>query len=129
MLFLFALLTGLFVQKFTIPRLGLSVHLLGLMQSLFLMIAGLLWTKLTLAPVAARIAFCLVIYGCLAALAANLLAAILGAGNSLLPIAAGSARGSSAQEMIISVGLRTAAAALIVSVILIIWGLRKSEEE
>jgi hydroxylaminobenzene mutase len=128
-LLLFALLTGLFVQKFTVPRLGLSIHLLGLMQGLFLMIMGLVWPKLTLRIVLSRMAFCLIIYGCFAALAANLLAGIWGAGNSLLPLAAGSARGSSGQEMTISLALRTSAVALIISVIVIIWGLRTFADE
>ena len=123
-LFLFALLVGLFVQKFTVPRLGLSVHLLGLMQGLFLMVAGLLWPKLVLTRVLSGIAYCLIIFGCLAALTANMLAASWGAGNSLLPIAAGTARGSALQEMLIVVGLRAGAVALIVSVTLIVWGLR-----
>ena len=123
-LFLFALLVGFVVQRFAVPRLGLSVHLLGLMQGLFLMVAGLLWPKLTLSRLSSSIAHCSAIYGCLTALAANLLAATWGAGNSLLPLAAGSARGSVTQETIISIGLRTAAVALIISVILIVWGLR-----
>lgn len=125
-LFFLALLTGLVVQKFTVPRLGLSAHLLGLMQGLFLMVAGLLWPKLTLTRALSKIAVCLIIYGCFAAWTANVLAGIWGAGNSLLPIAAGSARGSVVQEAIISITLRSSAAALIVSVVLIIWGLRTS---
>ena len=125
-LFLVALFTGLFVQKFAVPRLGLSTHLLGLMQGLFLMVAGLLWPRLAFSRVLSGIAQCLAIYGCLAAWVANLLAAIWGAGNSMLPIAAGSARGTVLQEMVITISLRTAAVALIASVILIIWGLRTS---
>jgi hydroxylaminobenzene mutase len=127
--FLFGLLIGLLVQKFTVPRLGLSVHLLALMQGLFLMVTGLLWPKLKLTTVLSRVAFCFIIYGCFAALIANLLAGVWGAGNSLLPIAAGSARGSSAQEMTIFIGLRSGAATLIISVILIMWGLRTADRE
>src|SRR5436309_1795453 len=105
-LFLLALLTGLIVQKFAVPRLGLSAHLLGLMQGLFLMVTGLIWPKLIFTGKVSRIALCLVVYGCFAAWAANLLAGYWGAGNSLLPIAAGTARGSTVQETIIVVGLR-----------------------
>jgi len=48
LLFLFALLVGLVVPKFSVPRLGLSAHLLGIMQGLFLMVMGVLWPKLKL---------------------------------------------------------------------------------
>ena len=48
LLFLFALLTGLVVPRFAVPRLGLSVHLLGLMQGLFLIALGLMWPRLRL---------------------------------------------------------------------------------
>jgi hydroxylaminobenzene mutase len=99
------------------------------MQGLFLMIAGLMWPKLTFGRTTSRIAFCLLVYGCFAALAANALAGLWGAGNTLLPLAAGAAHGSTVQEMVIMVGLRTAAVALILSVILIIWGLRSSDEK
>ncbi len=129
LLFLCALLTGLAVQKFAVPRLGLSAHLLGLMQGLLLMVAGLFWPKLKLTRTLSKVAWGLIIYGCLAAWLANVLAAVWGAGNSLLPIAAGPARGSSLQEMVITLGLRTAAVALIISVLLIIWGLRTSGPE
>jgi len=124
LLFLFALLVGLVVPKFAVPRLGLSAHLLGIMQGLFLMIAGLLWPKLKLASTLSRVGFWLAVYGCFAAWTANVLAGVWGAGNSMLPIAAGQARGSAIQEGIIAIGLRTAAASLIALAILILWGLR-----
>ena len=64
------------------------------------------------------------VYGCFAAWTANLLAAIWGAGNSLLPIAAGFAHGSVIQEGIIAMALRSAAVSLIALSLLILWGLR-----
>jgi len=42
----------------------------------------------------------------------------------MLPLAAGQARGSAFQEVLIATGLRTAAVALIAVAILILWGLR-----
>ena len=126
LLFLFALIVGLAVPAFAVPRLGLSAHLLGIMQGMFLMITGLLWAKLRLTRSMSRLGFYLVIYGCFAAWTANVLAGVWGAGNSMLPIAAGQARGSVLQEGIIAVGLRTAAVSLIAAVTLIAWGLRTS---
>jgi len=99
-LFLLALLVGLAVPKFAVPRLGLSTHLLGIMQGLFLMIAGLLWPTLRFSSLMSRIGIFLAVYGCFAAWTANLTAAIIGAGNSLLPIAAGQAQGTAGRRRI-----------------------------
>lgn len=126
LLFLVALLVGVAVPMFAVPRLGLSTHLLGLMQGLFLMVVGLLWPRLLFTRATARIAFVLAIYGCLAVWTANLAAAIWGAGTSMLPIAAGSAQGSVFQEGVITIALRSGGLALIAAAVLIFWGLRRN---
>ena len=129
MLFLFALLVGLAVPRFAVPRLGLSTHLLGLMQGTFLLVAGSLWPKLTLTRAVSRAGTYLATYGCIAAWIANLLGALWGAGNSMVPIAAGQARGSVVQERIIAAGLVTAAVSLIAMAMIMLWGLRGSKLE
>jgi hydroxylaminobenzene mutase len=129
LLFLLALLVGIAVPRFAAPRLGLSTHLLGIMQGTFLMVLGVLWPRLLLTRVMSRIAFVLVVYGCSAAWMANLSAAIWGAGNTILPIAAGAAHGSALQEGLITIALRSAAVSLIVASILILWGLRGAAAE
>lgn len=129
LLFLVALFVGLVIPKFAVPRLGLSVHLLGIMQGTFLVVLGLLWPKLKLTQVASRVGFWLVVYGFLAAWTANVLAAVWGAGNAMLPLAAGPAHGNALQEGIIAMGLRTAAVSQIAALLLIVWGLRASGEE
>ena len=126
LLFLFALLVGLAVPRFAAPRLGLSTHLLGLMQGTFLLVAGSLWSKLELTRTLSRAGSYLAVYGCLAAWTANLLGALWGAGNSMLPIAAGQARGNVVQERIIAAGLVTAAVSLIAMAMIMLWGLRGS---
>jgi hydroxylaminobenzene mutase len=123
-LFLAALFIGVALPRFAVPRLALSAHLLGLMQGLFLMVIGLLWDRLRLSPTVLRTTFWLAVYGSLAPLTANLLAAGWGAGNTLLPIAAGPAHGSVLQERAIVLLLRTGGAALIAVSGLILWGLR-----
>lgn len=128
-LFLCALVVGLAVSRFAVPRLGLSTHLLGLMQGTFLLVAGSLWPKLTLTRTVSRTGSYLAVYGCIAAWTANLLGALWGAGNSMLPIAAGQARGNVVQERIIAAGLVTAAVSLIAMAIIILWGLRRSTPE
>ncbi len=126
LLFLLGLLVGLGVPRFAVPRLALSTHLLGIMQGTFLMVGGLVWPRLRLTRSASRIGRFVAIYGCLAAWTANLLAAIWGAGNSMLPMAAGAARGSAFQEGAIRGLLMSAALALIAVALLLLWGLRTS---
>lgn len=129
LLFLLALLVGLAVPRFAVPRLGLAAHLLGIMQGLFLMVAGLLWPRLKLAPAISRLGSWLAVYGCLAAWTANVLAGAWAAGSTMLPMAAGQARGSAVQEAVIAGGLRSAALSLIAAVTIILWGLRGSAAE
>ncbi|MGB7543423.1 MAG: hypothetical protein WBM28_15595 [Burkholderiales bacterium] len=124
LLFLFALLVGIAVPQFAVLRIGLSAHLLGIMQGIFLMVIGLLWPKLKLPRAVSRLGFWLAVYGCFAAWTANLFAGITGAGNTMLPMAAGEAHGSALQEAIIAIDLRTAAVSLIAVSLLILWGLR-----
>ena len=123
-LVLFALVVGLGVSHFTVPRLALSAHLIGILQGILLISLGQLWPKLSLGPVASRVAFWLLVYGCVAALTANLLGAAWGAGNSIIPLAAGFAHGSTLQEAVINILLRSAAPALISALFLVVWGLR-----
>jgi len=124
LLFFLALLVGFAVPRFAVPRLGLSAHLLGIIQGIFLMVTGLLWPKLRLMPVMSRVGSWLAVYGCFAAWTANVLAGVWGAGNTMLPMAAGQARGSALQEAIIATGLRSGAVSLVAVAILILWGLR-----
>ncbi len=123
LLFLCALLVGLAIPRFTLPRVGLSVHLLGIAQSLFLLGLGLLWPRLRLGPRLSGAGFWLALYGCFAAWTANLLAGVWGAGGNLLPLAAGSTRGTPLQETLIALQLRTAAVSLILGVVIVLWGL------
>jgi (hydroxyamino)benzene mutase len=123
-LFLFAALVGLAVPHFTVPRLALSAHLIGILQGVFFVAVGQIWPKLTLNPGACKVAFWLLIYGSIAALVSNLLAAGWGAGNSIMPIAAGAAHGAPFQEAVINIGLRSAGATLIAALVMVLWGLR-----
>jgi len=123
-LFLIALFVGIAIPAFAVPRLGLSTHLLGITQGIFLLVLGLVWPRLALAPAKARVGHGLAVYGCLAPWTANLLAAIWGAGSAMLPMAAGAARGSDAQELVIRVLLVSGAVSLVSTMVLVVWGLR-----
>jgi hydroxylaminobenzene mutase len=123
-LFLLGLLVGLAVPRFAVPRLGLSTHLLGIMQGTFLMAAGTFWPRLRLTRMGSLAGRSLASYGCLAAFTANLLGAVWGAGQSMVPMAAGAARGTVLQEGAIRVLLTSAALSLIATAVIILWGLR-----
>lgn len=124
-LFLLALLVGIAIPRFAVPRLGLSTHLLGITQGIFLLVLGLVWPRLTLGALPARAANGLAVYGCLAPWTANLLGAIWGAGSPMLPMAAGAARGSDLQEAAIRVLLVSGALSLVSTMGLVVWGLRR----
>jgi len=125
-IFLFAALIGLVVQRFAVPRIALSAHLIGILQGIFFVAVGTAWHRLVLSTAMFRAAFWLLIYGGMAALAADLLGAAWGAGNSILPMAAGTAHGTTFQEVVINIGFRSAGASIIVALVLILWGLRLS---
>jgi len=126
LLFLLALLLGLAIPKFTLPRLALSAHLLGIAQGTFLLAIGLLWPRLRFTSSQSRIGHGLAIYGCGAAWMANVCGAAWGAGGSMVPMAAGGARGTAFQELAIKILLRSAAVSLIALAFMLLWGLRST---
>ena len=126
LLFLLGLLVGVAVPIFRVPRLGLSTHLLGITQGTFLIAVGLLWPTLRFSRATSGIGHGLAIYGCVAAWTANLLGAVWGAGAAMVPLAAGAARGTVSQELVIRILLMSAALSLVTVTLLILWGLRTS---
>jgi (hydroxyamino)benzene mutase len=123
-LFLFTSFEGFVIPYLVAPRLGLSAHSLGALLGVLLLALGLLWPKLNLGAKASRIAFWFLIYSSLAILAAYLLAGSWGAGNSTMPLAAGTAHGNAVQEAVIKVVAYSSAPTGIISFALILWGLR-----
>ena len=123
-LFLFSSLEGFAVPHFAVPSLGRSVHTLSAFSGVILLTLGLLWPRLNLGAAASRIAFWLFIYSAFATLAGFVMAAVWGAGNSIIPLAAGTARGTDFQEAAINVVMYSAAPGVLISLALILWGLR-----
>ena len=123
-LFLFSSVEGFVIPSLSVPRLGLSVHTLSALQGVILLALGLLWPRLTLDATASCIAYWFFIYSTFATLVPYVLAAAWGAGNSTIPLAAGAARGTAAQETVIKVVLYSAAPTVLISLALILWGLR-----
>jgi hydroxylaminobenzene mutase len=123
LLFMLGLLTGFAVPKLANPRMGLSSHLEGVLNGIFLVALGLLWERLNLSTTWLAITFWLAIYGTFANWLATLLAAIWGAG-SLMPIAAMGHQASLGKEGTIRFLLSTLSLALIAVCALVIVGLR-----
>jgi len=127
-LFLFTSFEGFAIPYVAAPRLGLSLHTLTALQGVMLLALGLLWSRLKLGAATSRLAFWLLVYSTFAISAAYLIAGVWGAGNSTMPLAAGSAHGSDFQETIIKVVAYSSAPTGIVSFALILWGLRLSAQ-
>jgi (hydroxyamino)benzene mutase len=121
---LFTSFEGFVVPYFAAPSLGRSVHTLSALSGVLLMVFGLTWPRLGLGAATARIAFWFLIYSDLAIVAAFLMAAIWGAGNTVMPLAAGGARGSDLQEIAIAIVAYSSAPTGIASFALVPWGLR-----
>ncbi len=128
LLFFLGLLTGLVVQELANPRMGLSSHLEGVMNGIVLVVLGVIWPRLRLPRAALSITFWLAMYGTYASWATTLAAAVWGAGQAMLPIAAAGHTGTALQEAIIRCSLSSLVLAMLVTCIIVLWGLRGADE-
>jgi hydroxylaminobenzene mutase len=124
-LLLFTSLEGFAVEYVASPHLARSVHTLAALSGVLVLAFGLVWTRLELGAAQARTAFWCLVYSVLAIIAAFALAALWGAGNATMPIAAGAAHGSAFQETVIAAVAYSSAPTGIVAFALSLWGLRK----
>lgn len=124
LLFLLGLITGLAIPFLVNPRMGLSSHLEGLMNGMFLILLGLIWNYLRLSIRILRLTYFLALYATFTNWATTLLAAIWGAGAQLMPIAGGQFNGQAWQEGLIMFGLISLSASIIIVSLIVLWGLR-----
>lgn len=82
-LFLLALVVGLGAPLLANPRLGISCHVEGVLNGIFLIILGLIWNRLALSGRWLIITYWLSIYGTFSNWLAYLIAAIFNAGRHL----------------------------------------------
>jgi hydroxylaminobenzene mutase len=122
-LFLLGLVTGLFEQRFTNMRMGLSAHLEGVMNGTFLIALGAIWNEVRLSPPVKAAAFWIALYGTYANWFFTTLGAALGtaAGN---PITSAGHHGQPWQESLAGAGLLSVSVAIIAAALLVLWGLR-----
>lgn len=123
LLFLLGLLVGFAVPILANPRMGLSSHLEGVMNGLFLVALGLIWPRLVLPSRILRATFWLACYGTFVNWTATLLAAIWGAGH-MMPIAAQGHAGTAAQENLIGFLLISLSVAMVLVCASVLVGLR-----
>ncbi len=123
LLFLIGLLTGFVAPTLTNPRMGLSSHLEGVLNGLFLVLLGLVWKQLSLSRITLVTTFWLAVYGTFANWAGTLLGAFWGA-SAFMPIAAAGHHASVAKEAVISALLVTLSLAMVTVCVLVLWGLR-----
>jgi (hydroxyamino)benzene mutase len=125
LLFLIGLLTGFAIPLLAAPRLGLSSHLEGVLNGMFLIGLGLLWSRLVLPAWAATATFVLALYGTYANWFATLLAAMWGAAG-MMPIAGGGASAAASGEAIVAGLLASLSLAMIAVCLFVLWGLRRT---
>jgi hydroxylaminobenzene mutase len=128
LLFFLGLLTGLIVQQLANPRMGLSSHLEGVMNGIFLVVLGFIWPRLRLSRSALTITFWLAMYGTYVSWATTLAAAAWGAGQAMLPLAAAGHTGTGLQEAIINFSLSSLVLAMLATCVIVLWGLRGADE-
>ncbi len=124
-LFLLGLLVGFIEGQVANPRMALAAHLEGLMNGTFLIALGAVWLHLRLAPKLAASAFWGILYGAYANVVITTFAAVVGA-TSLSPITGAGHAASPWQENLVTAGFGTVGIAMVISSILILWGLRHS---
>jgi len=123
-LFLIGLFTGFIIPLMENPRMGLSSHLEALMNSMFLILLGLIWPKLRLGARLRFVAFWMAIFGTYTNWGTTFAAGIVGAGERMMPMASAGYQGSDFQELLIMIGLVSLALAMVTTSILVLFGLR-----
>lgn len=121
LLFLFGLLIGLVIPMMANPRMGLTAHLEGVMNGMFLVFLGLIWHRLVINDNWLSYTFWLTLYGSFSNFVAVTLAAITGAGK-MMPIAGGK-EGPTIVEGLISFLLISLALAMIFVCVVVLTGL------
>ena len=124
-LFLLGLLTGFVEQKFNNPRMGLAAHLEGVMNGIFLVALGAVWTEVRLSPRLKAGAYWSALYGTYVNWAMTALAAILGTA-ALSPITAAGHSAQPWQESLVTFGFMSVGIVIIASSILVLFGLRRT---
>jgi len=124
LLCLLALVTGLALPAFANPRMALAAHVGGMMNGIFLLVAGLAWRELELSGRWRSIAFAALLAGTYGNWASTLAAAAWGT-RTLTPIAGAGFGAGAAQEAIVGAGLVAVGVTMLVATAALLAGLRR----
>lgn len=124
LLFLLGLIVGLLVPVFANPRMGVSSHLEGVLNGMFLVLLGLIWERLELSARWLRLTFWLAVYGTFVNWLGVLIAAVFDAGK-MLGIAAEGKEGPPLAEGVVTFSLISLSLAMLVISIAVLVGLKK----
>lgn len=122
-LFLVGLVTGLLEGRFKNMRMALAAHLEGVLNGTFLMALGAIWKNVELPPRVKATALWTALYGSYANWLFTTLAGVFGTA-ALSPITSAGHSGKRWQETVVKAGFFSVAPAIIVSSVLVLWGLR-----
>jgi hydroxylaminobenzene mutase len=126
LLFLLGLGAGLVAYTLENPRMGVSAHLEGILNGVFLVGLGLAWPRLVLAPRARAVCFWTALVGAYANWAVPLFSAAVGASQPIL-VGAGH-RAAPWQEMLLTASPIVGVLPPIVCGALAVWGLRGKQQ-
>jgi (hydroxyamino)benzene mutase len=122
-LFLIGLVTGFAEGRFANVRMGLAAHLEGVMNGIFLVVLGAVWSEVRLQPPAKALAYWTALYGTYMNWFVTTLAAAFGTA-ALSPITAAGHSGQPWQESLVMVGFISVGIVIVASSVLVLWGLR-----
>ena len=128
LLFFFGLIVGLVVPLFANPRIGVSSHIEGVLNGIFLIVLGLIWNKVDLADKWLKITFWLALYGTFANWFGMLFAAVFNAGK-MLGVAANGKEGPALAEGIVAFFLGSLSIAMLAMCIAVLIGLKKYSKQ
>ena len=128
LLFLLGLIVGLFVPVFANPRMGLSSHIEGVLNGIFLIVLGLIWHKPEISTKWLKLTFWLAIYGTFVNWLSMLIAAVFNAGK-MLTVAANGQEGHPVVEFILMFCLISLSLAMVAICIILLIGLKRNSKK
>ena len=126
-LFLIGLLTGLAQDHFTNVRMALAAHLEGVMNGIFLLAVGAIWSEVRLSSRTLAVTYWMLLGGTYGNWAVTTMAAIFGTA-ALSPITGAGHSAVHWQEVLVTAGFVSIGIAIISASVLLLWGLRGKAE-
>ena len=124
LLFLLGLIIGLLAPALANPRMGVSSHIEGVLNGIFLIVLGLIWHRLDLSEKWLKITFWLAVYGTFTNWFGILIAAVFNAGK-MLGIMANGQEGPPLAEGVVTFCLVSLTLAMLSVSLILLFGLRQ----